>query len=512
MIRYLILISLFVLQKGIANDRPNLLIMMSDDQSFPHASAYGSKMAFTPNFDRVANEGVLFTNAFCSAPGCSPSRAAFLTGRNIWQIEHAGTHASSFHKKYLTFMDLLKESGYHTGHTGKGWGPGNYSDGGRENNPAGPIYGSKKGNYSEGFSKFIKSKPKGSPFAFWFGSKDPHRSFEKGSGQKAGKTLDQADLPPFLPDSPTIRGDLLDYALEIERFDKDCGKMLEILKKNNLDNNTIIIITSDNGMAFPYAKANCTEYGIHMPLAISWKPKIPANQICKKLISFIDITATIHEAMSISAPKKFPIMGKSFLNSVSKLRDSAQDNNSPIYAGRERHSSSRYNSLGYPQRCIRTDEYLYIINFRPERWPAGPGQKFSGKPGSRLGPEHGGYHDIDACPTLSFMIAKQKDPKIAKYFHLAVNKRPKEQLFNIRKDPGCLNNLANDPKHAIIRDKLSQRLVKYLTDTNDPRALNGGDIFETYKRYSSIRWFPEPEWVKKNPESVPKTPWLRAKK
>ncbi|MED5470945.1 MAG: heparan N-sulfatase, partial [Verrucomicrobiota bacterium] len=256
----------------------------------------------------------------------------------------------------------------------------------------------------------------------------------------------------------------------------------------------------------------CTEYGIHMPLAISWKPKIPANQICKKLISFIDITATIHEAMSISAPKKFPIMGKSFLNSVSKLRDSTQDNNSSIYAGRERHSSSRYNSLGYPQRCIRTDEYLYIINFRPERWPAGPGQKFSGKPGSRLGPEHGGYHDIDACPTLSFMIAKQKDPKIAKYFHLAVNKRPKEQLFNIRKDPGCLNNLANDPKHAIIRDKLSQRLVKYLTDTNDPRALNGGDIFETYKRYSSIRWFPEPEWVKKNPESVSKTPWLRAKK
>ena len=512
MIRLIITITLLFLQKGTASDRPNLLLMISDDQSFPHASAYGSKMVSTPNFDKIANQGVLFTNAFCAAPGCSPSRAAFLTGRNIWQIEHAGTHASSFHKKYLTFMDLLNESGYHTGHTGKGWGPGNYADGGRENNPAGPVYASKNKNYAEGFSKFIKSKPKGSPFAFWFGSKDPHRSFEKGSGQKAGKTLDQAEVPTFLPDTSVIRDDLLDYALEIERFDKDCGKMLEVLEKNTLNNDTIIIITSDNGMAFPYAKANCTEYGIHMPLAISWKSKIPTNQTYEQLVSFIDITATIHEAMSIKAPKKFPLMGKSFLNVISEGGIPTTNNNSQIFAGRERHSSSRYNSLGYPQRCIRTDNFLFIKNFRPERWPAGPGQKFSGKPGSLLGPEHGGYHDIDACPSLDFMIAQQKDPKIAKYFHLAVNKRSKEQLFNIQKDPGCLKDLANDPDHLMIRNKLSQQLTDYLNKTNDPRALNGGDIFETYKRYSSIRWFPEPEWAEKNAKSVPETPWLKGKK
>ena len=217
--------------------------------------------------------------------------------------------------------------------------------------------------------------------------------------------------------------------------------MLEILKKNNLNNDTIIIITSDNGMAFPYAKANCTEYGIHMPLAISWKSKIPTNQTCKKLISFIDITATIHEAMSIKAPKKFPLMGKSFLNVISKGGIPTTGTDSQIFAGRERHSSSRYKSLGYTQRCKRTDKFLYIKNFKPERWPAGPGQKFSGNLESRLGPEHGAYHDIDACPSLNFMISKQKDPEIAKYFHLAVNKRPKEQLFNIQKDPGCLKNL-----------------------------------------------------------------------
>ena len=107
----IILLYLLSIAAASAADRPNILIMMSDDQSFPHASAYGSKMVNTPNFDRIARDGILFNNAFCAAPGCSPSRAAFLTGRHIWQIEHAGTHASSFDKKYRTFMDLLAAAG-----------------------------------------------------------------------------------------------------------------------------------------------------------------------------------------------------------------------------------------------------------------------------------------------------------------------------------------------------------------------------------------------------------------
>ena len=273
--------------------------MISDDQSFPHASAYGSKMVSTPNFDKVANNGALFMNAFCAAPGCSPSRAAFLTGRNIWQIEEAGTHASSFSAKYETFMESLAEKGYHTGFTGKGWGPGNWKISNRKENPAGPTFGSKKGNYAQAFRNFINVKPKEKPFAFWFGSSDPHRSFEKGSGLNSGKKLNDAEVPSFLPESPEIRNDLLDYAFEIERFDNDCGKMLTILEEEKMLDNTMIIITSDNGMAFPYAKANCTEFGIHMPLAICWKNKIPAKQQVDDLVGFIDLTATIHDAFEI---------------------------------------------------------------------------------------------------------------------------------------------------------------------------------------------------------------------
>ena len=495
---------------GAAVDPPNILIMMSDDQSFPHASAYGSKMVSTPNFDRIARDGMLFSNAFCAAPGCSPSRAAFLTGRQIWMIEHAGTHASSFAGKYLTFMDLLEKAGYHTGYTGKGWAPGNFKAGGREQNPAGPSYGAKRGNYAAGFEKFLEVRPAKKPFAFWFGSSDPHRGYQKGSGRKAGKTLSQAEVPPFLPDTPEIRDDLLDYAFEIERFDRDCGSMLELLEATGELGKTIIIVTSDNGMPFPYAKANCTEYGIHMPLAIDWGSKVNDRPTCDALVSFIDLSATIHEATGIKAPTEFPLAGRSFLPLL--LGKTEKQPRSAIFSGRERHSSSRYNTLGYPQRCIRTDRFLYVRNFKPERWPAGPGQKLSGKSGSGPGPEHGGYHDIDACPSLSFLIAGRNNPAVKDFFRLAVEKRPHEQLFDIHKDPGCLENLADNPAFAKVREQLAGKLAGYLKSTADPRVSGDGDIFETYPRYSSIRFFAKPDWAKKNPDAVPKMPWLDAKR
>jgi N-sulfoglucosamine sulfohydrolase len=491
---------------ALAGDRPNILFMISDDQSFPHASAYGSKMVSTPNFDRIASEGMLFTNAFCPAPGCSPSRAALLTGREIWQIEHAGTHASSFGKKYSTFMELLGADGYHAGFVGKGWSPGNWKIDGRTQNPAGKSYGGHD-DYAGAFARFLGERPDSAPFVFWFGSSDPHRGYEKGSGLASGKTLEQAEVPPFLPDTPEIRSDMLDYAFEVERFDRDCGKMLELLKKTGEYENTLIIITSDNGMPFPYAKANCTEFGIHMPLAVSWKSAAKGKRQSDRLVSHIDITATIHEATGISAPAEYPLAGTSFLGLL-KETDGGMKEPDAVFSGRERHSSSRYNTLGYPQRCIRTKQHLYIRNFRPERWPAGPGQKFQGKPGSLLSPEHAGYADIDECPSLDFLIEKREDPAVRPFFHLAVDHRPARELYDIVADPGCLVNLVENPAHAETREQLAKQLDEYLLKTGDPRATGTGDIFETYPRYSHIRWFPEPEWAKENPGSVPPTPWI----
>src|SRR5690606_32421156 len=235
--------------------RPNILFAISDDQSYPHASAYGSYWINTPAFDRIAKEGVLFTNAFSASPGCSPSRAALLTGRNTWQIEDAGTHASGFPTKYLVYPDILEKEGYFVGYTQKGWGPVNCKVSGRTRNPAGEIFnnhqldpptnGISRNNYDANFSDFLQNRPKGKPFCFWYGASEPHRVFEKGSGLKAGKKLEDVVVPSFLPDTEEVRSDLLDYAVEIEWFDHQLGKMLKLLEEAGELDNTIIVVTSD---------------------------------------------------------------------------------------------------------------------------------------------------------------------------------------------------------------------------------------------------------------------------
>lgn len=505
---------------GQCGERPNIFIAISDDVSFPHASAYGSKMVRTPAFDRVAAAGVLFNNAFCPAPGCSPSRAAFLTGRHIWMIEEAGTHASYFPDKYQTFPEVLSRAGYFVGSTGKAWAPGNYKHHGRTENPAGTTYSNKK-SYADGFAEFLKQRPADQPFCFWFGSSDAHRAFKKGAGLDKGMTLDQAEVPGFLPDDPEIRSDLLDYAFEVERFDDDCQQMLQMLEAAGELDNTLVIITSDNGMPFPRAKANCYEFGVHMPLAVSWKNQIPSGRTLDDLVGFVDLTATIYDAAGVESPTDFPVIGTSLIPELESTKSGvANPERTSVLMGRERHSSSRYNSLGYPQRAIRTPQFLYIRNFRPERWPAGPSQKYdkavfdaAGQlTSSKLGRPHDGYHDIDACPSLDFLIKHRDDPKFAKYLKLSVDKRPSEELFDIKSDPDCLINLADDPKFADVLAELSGRLIAALKDTGDARVLDGGDIWETYPRVSGVRWFEQPAWAQEDAAKIPDMDWLESRK
>jgi uncharacterized sulfatase len=320
--RTTLLLSMFALTAAVPAQRPNILIAISDDQSYPHASAYGCGGIQTPSFDRVAKAGVLFTNAFSPAPGCSPMRAAFLTGRHIWQIEHAGTHASSFPKKFETFQKRLEDSGYFVGFTGKGWAPGNWKTSGRTRNPAGPAFQKRKmksppsirnTDYAANFADFLEKRPADKPFSFWFGASEPHRSFKKGIGVANKMKLEDVSVPNFLPDTPEIRSDILDYYFEIQWFDQHLGRMLDLLAKRGELENTIVIVTSDNGMAFPRAKANVFEYGIHMPLAVAWPVKVPGARTSSDLVDLIDVTATIYEASGATPPRAFPLAGESLL-------------------------------------------------------------------------------------------------------------------------------------------------------------------------------------------------------
>lgn len=476
-------------------NRPNVLFVISDDQSWAHTGAAGYAAARTPVFDRIAGEGVLFEQAFAPTPGCSPTRAAILTGRNNWQIEHAGTHWSSFPQKYEVFPDRLEQAGYFIGMNGKGWAPG--SEEGWKRNPAGPKFG--KDNYAEAFREFLDKRPDGKPFLFWFGSREPHPSVIRanlGCGVAAGYNLDDIEVPPFLPDVPEVRSHIADYLRLIEIYDEHLGRMLTMLEENGELENTLIIVTSDHGMGFPKAKANLYEYSVRVPLAVRWGAKVQGGRKVADLVNLIDITATIYEATGVEPPQAYPVAGRSLMGILRGTGEGmVEPERDAVFCGRERHTSARYENLGYPMRSIRTQEYLYIRNFAPDRWPAGTPQPLD-QNGELLPITNPGsaFADIDPGPAKEFLVENRDRKEFRSFYLWAVGKRSGEELFDIRSDPGCLLNLAGDPRHEETRAALAARLEQHLRETGDPRIVGPDlDIFESYRRYGGIRRYPVPE-------------------
>lgn len=509
--------------------RPNILFAISDDQSFAHTSFAGCTFVNTPAFDRVAENGVFFRNCLAGSPGCAPSRSSIVTGRYHWQNEQAGQHAAGWFKQYVPFVDLIRENGYYAGFTGKGVGPFEYGDSEdgplRVENAAGKAYSSIRYekdtpederfadkinpvNYAANFKDFLDQREAGKPFFFWYGSTEPHRDYEDGAGLRRGKDLASVQVPGFFPDTEVIRSDLLDYAVEIEWFDLHLERMLNHLDSIGELENTIVIVTSDNGMPFPRAKANGYEYGVHVPMAISYPKGFPAGREVEDMISFIDLAPTILELTATSSEGMLPISGKSFVNILRSEREGIVDpERNYALSGRERHSSSRYQNLGYPQRIIRDQEYLMIWNQRPQRWPAGAPQRIQEGTADELWPlygidEEGKHHsewaftDVDACPTKSFLVEQHTVDSIRPYFDWAYGKRPEFELFNIREDPFCLQNLAGQAAMEGVEQRLKTALDGTLNTTGDPRVVGPDpELFDSYPRYSRMRTFPEPDWM-----------------
>ncbi len=485
--------------RGAETTRPNFLFAISDDQSYPHASAYGAKGIQTPAFDKVAAMGVLFHNAFVAAPQCSPNRAAILTGQEIWRLEEAGTHGSSFPSKFPVFTRRLEAAGYHVGYTGKPWSPGNWRDAGWDRNPVGteysqhrlepPTSGIKPNDYAANFKDFLKARKGDEPFFFWYGASEPHLAYEYGSGQRAGKSLADASLAPFIPDSEKTRMDYLDYALEIEWFDQHLGLMLDALESIGELDNTVVIVTSDNGMPFPYAKANLQEYGIHVPLAISGPGLFPGGRVSDNIVSHVDFAPSILELAGAA-----PLPDATGISMVSYLKN-GDSHRAYALAGRERHTHARPDNLGYPARAIRTKEYLYIWNMKPELWPAGdpvPEGLTTAQLEGSFSPDYkgftGGFEDIDGSATKDYLLqSRDQHPDL---IYLATGRRPEQQLYKITEDPWCLNDLSRNPNYAGILVELSEMLRSELKAKNDPRMAGDGDVFDSYPRFSQMRPFP----------------------
>ena len=467
--------------------RPNVLFCITDDQSWVHTSFAGEKAITTPAFDRVAREGIYFRNAFCAAPSCSPSRGSIITGQEMWRLGEAAQLYSAVPKELekVSFPLLLEGSGYFIGHTQKGWEPNDFKVHGWTEYPLGKAYNKQRlqppasgivsNDYAANFAEFLNDCPENKPFFFWFGSSEPHRAFEGGSGAEHGVDPSKVVVPGFLPDVPEVRNDIADYLFEIQWVDQHLGKMMALLKERNQLDNTVIIVTSDNGMPFPSAKNNLYEYGLHMPLAIRWPEGIKrGGRTVEDLVNLTDLAPTLLECAGIREPVE--MTGRSLVEIFNSMSSGRVDKSrNYVFAGKERHTVCRADDLPYPQRSVRDHQFLYIRNLEPDRWPAGAPDVPS---------VHGWvYGDIDKSPSLTYLMDHQNGKGVKGLFELAVAKRPGEELYDIVADPFCLANLASKAEFAKDKGRLARALDDYRVKTADPRALTGKSAWDTFPYY-----------------------------
>jgi uncharacterized sulfatase len=454
------------------DERPNILMVITDDQSWLHAGAYGDPHIQTPAFDRIAREGVLFEYAFCAVPSCGPCRRSLLTGQSGWRLGSNLTHTPNRGRdpgfQGQPYPNMLQEAGYFIGGVGgKAW---RYSKDTWEVPATYPDLQVENRDYAASFVKFLADRPEGTPFHFYFACIEPHRGYSKGSGVRAGRKLSEALVPGWLPDRSEIRSDILDYYLEIEHVDQHLGRMLKTLEEMGELDNTIVVYTSDNGMPFPRAKATLYDSGVRMPLAIMWPREVPGGRTLSDFVGLWDLAPTFLEAAGAAVPQQ--MYGRSLLP-VLRSEKSGQVDPSRDFAvtAKEAHVYARPAGL-YPIRSIRTAKWAYIRNYEPDRWPSGP-ENWPYGDGRSFRFRSEGFNDVGNSPSKSYIMEHRGEPEVAPYFESAFGMRPQDELYDMEADPGQMRNLAGEPAYADVLARLCERMENHLRETGDPRLLPG---------------------------------------
>lgn len=517
---FLCLVGAQSLVSAAETKRPNILFVFADDWG-RYAGAYAkldgpgsiNDVVRTPNFDRLANEGVLFRHAFVSAPSCTPCRSALLSGQHFWRTGRASILVGAqWDGSQPSFPLLLREAGYHIGETYKVWSPGTPNDapfgsgkfdyekaGGRFNNfsenvtemvaKGTPLEAAKKAMYDEvraNFDLFLADRKADQPFCYWFGPTNVHRQWVRGSG-KALWNIEpeslQGKLPAFLPDVPEVREDIADYFGEIAAFDESLGLLMQKLEEIGEIENTLIVVSGDHGApGFPHGKCNLYDFGSSVSLAMRWG-NTQGGRVVDDLVSLADLAPTFLELAQVATPDR--MTGKSLVGILKSDRSGTiETNRDAVFIGRERHvENARADYTPYPQRAIRTRDFLYIVNFRPERWPLGdPYRLDSDTPPSfkEVAEEtRSTLPDEDAGPTKAWLVQNRREPKWKPLFDSVYGKRPREELYDLKADPDQIHNVAADPKYAKQRAELESRLLDELKRTGDPRMIDDGRFYET---------------------------------
>jgi len=412
-----------------------------------------------------------------------------ITGRNSWQLEEAANHWCEFPQKFVSFPEVLKKNGYQTGYTGKGWGPGIAKNADGSNRKlTGKPYNKRKLtppttsispiDYASNFAEFLADRKPDKPFCFWYGAREPHRGYEYASSARVGKKPSDIDsVPAYWPDNETVRTDMLDYAVEIEHFDKHLGRILSQLDSIGELDNTIVIVTSDHGMPFPRVKGQDYYYSNHIPMAVMWgnRLKNPGRR-SSELISVIDFAPTLLEVAGVDGEAfgMQPIEGHSFMDIIKDEHGSGTDR-SCLLMGKERHDVGRPDDQGYPMRSILKGNYLYIKNYEPSRWPAG-------------NPETG-YMNIDGSPTKTEIIKSRHNPATKYLWDLSMGKRGAEELYDVSRDPLCMNNLIDKEEYRQTAVALEAEMTARLKQQKDPRMEGKGEIFDRYPNMSKSHMY-----------------------
>ena len=526
--------------------RPNIVFLFADDWG-RYSSAYrqfenGStvnQIVNTPNFDKVAAEGAIFTNAHVPVPSCTPCRSSILTGTYFWETGlGAILEGAQWDESIPTYPLILEQSGYHIGYTYKVWSPGkteNAPYGGQRTRyePSGNqwrefsqeatkrvselgVDGAKEFLFDEtrdNFRGFLDDVPGNTPFCYWWGPVNTHRAWERGSG-KALWGLDPDNLkgrmPDFLPDVHEIREDFNDYLGEVQAVDAGIGIILEELEKAGELNNTLIVISGDHGIpGFPRAKCNLYDIGTQVCLAARWPGKIQPGKVIHEFVNLMSLAPTFLEAAGEQPLDNMSDSILPLMTSDSGIESAA--NWEYVVIGRERHQGyGRSEGLPYPSRAIRTKDFLYIRNFAPDRWPMG--DPCGMEDPNLVNPEEiteilrstrifnpgraacAPYSDIDVGPTKVWLLVNRNAEDVRSKFELAFGKRPAEELYDLRTDPYYMTNVAEDPSYVETLNTLSATLLEVLEKHNDPRVTESECRFD-YSPYAGTvptDWYDNP--------------------
>ena len=415
------------------DNRPNIIMIIADDIGYEDLGSYGNEIAVTPVTDRIATEGIKFSNFFLTTSSCSPSRSSIISGRYPHNTGAAELH-TAMPEQILTFPELLKASGYFTGQSGK-WHMGPVPRKGFD-----LIY-DKQPQIGQGGEDYwvplLKERPKDKPFFLWLAALDAHRPWAENEFTGAHNP-EEVLVPPYLANDDATKQDLANYYDEITRFDHFIGLVEEELERQGQLDNTIIFILSDNGRPFPRSKTRLIDSGIKSPLLVKWPNGLKGGLTADALVSSIDLAPTFLQLAGVKIPDNF--QGKSLLT---VLKNPHMPFRNYVFAEHNWHDQEAH------ERMVRTKDYLYIKNNRAQY--ANPGPADSNASDS--------YADLKKLRDQGKLNPAQAD--------IFISPRPYEEFYSIVDDEFQLLNKATPTGENKTLDQMRKALEVWFIETDD---------------------------------------------